>query len=743
MKIYFYYILILLSSPLIVFGQKDYTNSPLYVNVNQIAWVDSVINTMNIDEKIGQLFAVDAYSDKKHYNEKEVLKLIEDYHIGTVIFFGGTPVKQAELTNKFQSHTKIPLIVAMDAEWGVAMRLDKTPKLPYQIAIGATNNVNNAYLVSQEIANECIRMGVNMNYAPVADVNVNPQNPIIGYRSFGENKNLVSEFSVSAFEAYRNQGVLSCGKHFPGHGDTSNDSHKTLPTVNASIERIYDVELRPFEELINNGIPAIMVAHLNVPALDSTSKLPTSLSPIIINSLLKNDLNFKGLVISDALNMKGARAFGTDVEINLQAFKAGNDVLLYPRDIKNTVARIKQEIRQKNISENRLDQSVRKILMAKYWAGLNDFSPVETDGLISDLNNANAEFVNNKVASESITLIKNNNKTLPIVDVTKPIANLTFGNDKFVDLSSKLNNFARVDNFVITPNNFKKVKDKIKGYSKVIISVDNPFYKFRRDKSAYNKKLKEMNNQISELAKTNTLILNYSGNPYKLSEFGDDNFFDAILISYNNNIYTQKYSASIIFGASSPEGVLPVTISEKYAGGSSLYFKNIGRLSYASPEQEGMNSLKLSYIDTIVNKAINDTVMPGAQILVARNGKIVYQKSFGYKTYEKKSRIDNNDVYDIASVTKIMATTPIVMKMVENNELDLDAPLKTYLPELDTTSKADITIRQMMAHYARLRPWLPLYKMTLDKNGDLDKKKYYKFNYRYGVSSRDMGYRTN
>jgi beta-glucosidase-like glycosyl hydrolase/CubicO group peptidase (beta-lactamase class C family) len=729
MKTYFYYILILFSTPLIVLGQEDITKSPLYVNTNQTVWVDSVMRTMNIDEKIGQLFAIDSYSDSVLNNEKTVSKLIEKFHVGTVIFFKGTPVKQAELTNRYQSLSKIPLLVAMDAERGVSMRLDKAPKLPYQIVIAGTNNVDNSYLVAEEIANECMRLGVNMNYAPVADVNINPENPIIGLRSFGEDKKIVSEFSVSALDAYRNKGVLSCGKHFPGHGDTSQDSHKTLPTVDASLERIKDVELYPFQQLIDNGIPAIMVAHLRVPALDKTPNVPTSLSPIIIDSLLKKAMGFRGLVISDALNMQGAQVYGTNVEINIQAFKAGNDILLFPKDLKNTVAKFKNEIKQKNISEKRLDESVRKILMAKYWVGLDVYQPVDTDNIISDLNNINSEYVNNRVASESLTLIKNNNKTLPIVDVTKPIANVMFGSDKMTELNARLNDFAKVDNFVVTASNFASVKKKLSEYSRIIISVDNPFSKSRRNKPGFNRKLTLMQSQIKELSENKIVILNYLGNPYKLEKLGDDSVFDAVLISYKNTKYAQKYSAAIIFGANSPQGVLPISINEKYKIGTSLTFNSIGRLSYSTPEQEGMSSVKLNQIDSIVNTAINDTVMPGAQVLVARNGSIIYQKSFGYKTYEKKSAINNNNLYDIASVTKIMATTPIVMKMVENGELDLDAPLKQYLPEIDTTSKADITIRQMMAHYARLWPWLPIYKLTLDEEGNLNRKKYYSFNY--------------
>ena len=726
MKHIFKYFFILLSFPIVVSGQIDLTKSPLYVDNQQTIWVDSIMNTMSLDEKIGQLFAIDAFSDAKQINEKITSKLIKENHVGTVIFFKGTPVKQAELTNKYQSISKIPLLIAMDAEWGVSMRLDSTPKLPYQMAIGGSRNEENAYLVSEEIANECIRMGVNMNYAPVADVNINPKNPIIGLRSFGEDKKIVADFAVSSIHAYRNKRVLSCGKHFPGHGDTSQDSHKTLPTVHASLERLMDVELYPFQKLIDNGVPAIMVAHLKVPALDKKTNMPTSLSPIIIDSLLKKEMGFKGLVVSDALNMQGVQGYGTNVQINIQAFKAGNDVLLYPRDINKTVAKFKEELKNHKISEERLNESVRKILMAKYWVGLNNYKPVDTDNLISDLNNSNSEYVNNKVASESITLIKNRDNVLPIIDVTKPIANVIFGRDKFPELTDRLNDYTKVDTYRITSSNFNKVLKDLEKYSTVIISVDSPF---RRKRAVLREHLPQMRSQIKEIAKNKKVILNLLGNPYRLNEFGDDSVFDAILVSYRNTVYTQKYTAATIFGANVPKGVLPVSINEKYKRGLYLSFKPVHRLSYSTPKQEGMCALQLSFIDTIVNKAIEDSVMPGAQILVAKSGKIVYRKSFGYKTYEKKSEINNNNLYDIASVTKIMATTPIVMKMVENGELDLDAPLKNYIPELDTTSKADITIRQMMAHYARLKPWIPFYKMLLDENGKLNKKKYFSFNY--------------
>lgn len=722
-------ILLLIMSWVSSLAQNDYSRSPLYVSEVQMSWVNSIMNDMTIDEKIGQLFAIDAFSNGNNANEKNVEYLIKKYHIGGVIFFEGNPLKQVELTNKYQSLSKIPLLIAMDAEWGVSMRLRNTPRLPLQMVIAASNKVENSYYVSEVIANECKRLGVHMSYSPVADVNINPKNPVIGRRSFGEDNKVVASFSVSSLDAYRNNGILACAKHFPGHGDTSKDSHKTLPNVNADIDRIKDVELYPFEKLIRNNLPAVMVAHLRIPAIEPDLNLPSSLSSKVIDSLLKKEMNYKGLVLSDALNMVGAQTYGTNEEVNIQAFKAGNDVLLYPMGISKTVKKFKEEIANGNISVERLDESVRKILMAKYWANLGNYKPVDTNNLLEDLNSQNSIDVIRKVTRESFTLIKNKNETLPIVDVESPIAHVVFGGDKFSELSKRLNDYGNINSYRISSKNFLKVKSLVDKSSTLIISIDNPFYSSRRNPAVFKKRIKELRNQIDDLADGRKVVLNLIGNPYSLKELGKDENFDAILVSYKNTKISQEYAAATIFGANSPKGVLPVSINEKYKIGTSLSYSEIGRLSYSTPDLEGMSFEVLNEIDSIVNKAISNTIMPGAQVLVARNGKIVYNKSFGYKTYKKKDKIKNNYLYDVASLTKILATTPIVMKMVDMGKIDMEVPVKKYLPELDTTSKANLTLRKMMAHYARLQPWIPFYKETLDKNGHADKKKYYSLNY--------------
>lgn len=719
--------LLLLVSFFTASAKDNLLNNPVYVNKQQILWVNNTLSKMTVEEKIGQLLIVGAFSSGKYENAAYVEKLIKKYHVGGVLFFKGEPVKQVKLTNKFQSISKIPLLISMDTESGVSMRLSKSQKLPLQMIVAATGNLGNAYHISSIIAKECKRIGVHMSYSPVLDVNVNAHNKVIGMRSFGGNQEEVTKYSISSLEGYLNNGVLACAKHFPGHGGSNKDSHITLPKITTSAKNIEAVDLYPYRKLIEKKLPAIMVGHLEVPALEK-KKIPSSLSYKIIQKLLRNKMKFNGLVISDALNMGGVKKSGSNVDVNIKAFKAGNDMLTYPLDIPKTVAKFKSELKKGKISYARLDESVRRILMVKYWAGLGDYHKISTQNLIRDLNPGKTIAYINKITRESITLIKNKNNTLPIIDVEKPIANITFGADNFHELQNRLNDYTVVKNFVVGKSNFEDIRKKTKSYKKIIISVDNPFRKKRGSRKEYKKLISNMQKQITILSKNKDVILNYMGNPYLLYEFGKDTNFDAILISYQRNEISQQFVAATIFGANSPTGILPVNISDKYKIKTSLTYNDISRLSYSVPELEGMDSNTLRYIDSLMKDVIKDKVTPGAQILIAKNGKIVYNKSFGYKTYKKENKIKNSYLYDVSSITKILASVPMMMKMKERGDIDLDTPIEKYLPELKKTNKAKMTLRKMMADNTNLMRWNTYYKKTLNKNGT-PSKKYYKFNY--------------
>jgi len=348
---------------------------PLVANdsLAQKKWVDTLLNTMTIDEKIGQLFMVQAYSNKDKKHSDFIEALIEEYHIGGLIFMQGTPEKQALLNNNYQLISKIPLLIGFDGEWGLDMRLKNTYRFPWNMTLGAIRNNKLVEDFGKQVGKHCKRLGIHINFAPVVDININPENPIIGNRSFGENRENVTEKASAFIKGIQSQHVLANAKHFPGHGDTATDSHKALPILEFDIERLDSIELYPYKQLFKSDLTSVMVAHLSVKALEPNVELPTSLSYNVVTNLLKEKLNFNGLILTDALNMKGAANYAKPGEIDLAALLAGNDILLIPEDVPAAVAKIRIALEAKVITEERLNYSVQKILKAKYWAGLDAF----------------------------------------------------------------------------------------------------------------------------------------------------------------------------------------------------------------------------------------------------------------------------------------------------------------------------------------------------------------------------------
>ncbi|MBL4939561.1 MAG: beta-N-acetylglucosaminidase, partial [Lutibacter sp.] len=373
--------------------------------VAQLKWVDSLLNNMTIDEKIGQLFMVQAYSNKDEKHRNFIESLIEKYHVGGLIFMQGTPEKQALLNNNYQSISKIPLLIGFDGEWGLNMRLKNTYRFPWNMTLGAIQNNKLIEDFGEQVGKHCKRLGIHINFAPVVDININPKNPIIGNRSFGENRENVTQKALAFIKGMQGQYVLANAKHFPGHGDTASDSHKALPILDFSFERLDSIELYPYKQLIKNNLMSVMVAHLSVKALEPNEELPTSLSYRVITSLLKEKLNFKGLILTDALNMKGAANYAKPGEIDLVAFIAGNDILLIPENVPAAVAKIKVALNEKIITEDRLDHSVRKILKAKFWAGLSNLKLVDVINLEEDLNSISNELLHRKLVENSISLL--------------------------------------------------------------------------------------------------------------------------------------------------------------------------------------------------------------------------------------------------------------------------------------------------------------------------------------------------
>ena len=693
----------------IIFSFYSYSQNPLVSDdgVKQEVWVDSIYNTLSIDQKIGQLFTIWVATKQGDDKMKEVSSIIEKNHLGGLIFSLGNIKDQAKYTNIFQSISKVPLLIGMDAEWGIGMRLDDAFSFPYNMTLGALNDDSLIYNVGKRIGVHAKRIGVHINFAPVTDINTNPNNPIIGSRSFGEDKINVTKKSLSYLKGMQSVGIMGSAKHFPGHGDTSTDSHKTLPIINFSAKRINDVELFPYKELIKNNLSTVMVAHMEVPSLEKEPKMPSTLSKNIISKLLKKKLKFEGLVITDAMDMKGVVDFNKNQSADVGALLAGNDVLLMPDDLDESTKSIKKAINDGIITEKRLKYSVKKILMAKYKAGLYKKNKIDLENIVEDMNSNIDKLLFEEITEKSITLIKNDNDILPIKDISTKIAFLEMGDSDSDEFFKILNHYTKVDK--IEYDSKAELLTTLKPYQTVVVgfhkSTKSPFdpYKFNQSEIE----------TLELLSKNKNVILNVFAKPYALMDLDMTNI-SSILVSYQNNVIAQNKSAQIIFGALPAVGRLPVSISKKYPLHSSIKTKTINRLSYGLPSDKNFDLDILNSIDSVVEDAIQKRMTPGAQVLVSKNGKVVFNKSYGYKTYKKNNQIKWDHIYDLASLTKILSSVPLLMNEFESNGINEKSTLSDILPDLDLKDKGNLLLKEMLAHQSGLYPWIPFYKETLD-----------------------------
>lgn len=675
----------------------------------QKQWVDSVMQSMTLDEKIGQLFMVQVYSNKDETHKTYIENLITKYHIGNLIFMQGTPLKQAELTNYYQKVSKVPLMIGFDGEWGLDMRLKNTYKFPWNMTLGAIQDDALLQEFGKKVGEHCKRIGINVNFAPVVDINTNPENPIIGNRSFGEDRFNVANKSVAFTKGMQGVGVLANAKHFPGHGDTSTDSHVTLPTVDFDLQRIDSIELYPYKKLFDNNLGSVMTAHLSVPSLESNANMPTSLSKAVVTNLLQEKMGFNGLVFTDGLNMKGAANFATSPEINLAALQAGNDILLIPQDIEASIRYIKQAVTLKILPEDRINASVKKVLKAKYWMGLANYKPIELENLESDIQSIEDELLHRKLVRNSLTVVKNTNNLIPISNLqNKKIAYIKFGDSDSNSFVSMLKNYTSVD--VIRAKNIDVLLDKIKPYNLLIIgfhkSNSNPWKKFDFT-------VRELV-WLQLLAREKQVILDVFASPYALSKLKSFVNIESILVSYQNSSLSQELSAQVIFGAFASNGKLPISINDEFKAGDGLQTYSLSRLGYTIPEEVNLSSEKLALLDKYADTILEEKMAPGFQVLVARKGKVVFHKSYGFHTDQKIRKVKNSDVYDLASLTKILASLPLIMKAEEEQKIRLSDQIEDILPSFKDTNKADVSVREVLAHYGRLKAWIPFYRGTQD-----------------------------
>ncbi len=692
-----------------------------YKSEREHRWVDSIYNSLNFDERVGQLFMVAAYSNKDQQHVMSVDKLVSDYKIGGLIFFQGGPVRQARLTNRFQAKAKTPLFIGIDAEWGLSMRLDSTYRYPWNMTVGAVQDMRLVERMGQQMAQQAKRMGIHFNFAPVLDINTNAANPIIGNRSFGENKDNVTNRALALMRGIQSQGVYATGKHFPGHGDTSTDSHHALPFLNFTRIRLDQVEFFPYKRLFDNGLASIMVAHLNVPSVEPTENYPTSLSYNLITNIVQGDMGFKGLIFTDALNMKGASGYMQPGDIDVEAFLAGNDVLLFAENVPVAIERFRQAYKDSILSDVRLEHSVKKILAYKYRIGLNNYKPIDLTNLYNDLNASPYDDLNYQLYENAVTVIKNDQQLLPVEHLeNEKIAYVKLGDDDGSDYVNTLKKYAEVTE--VQEDTLANLMNRLKEFNTVIVG----FHKADGAWKKHNFTDKELV-WLDSIAKAKRTILTVFAKPYTLNSVKNFKEIESIVMAYQNNTFAQTVAAEIVFGAIGSKGKLPVSIGTAFKVNDGLQTKTLNRLGFTTPANVGMDPVKLKEIDIVAQRAIDGKMTPGLQVLVARKGKVIYQKSYGYHTYDNDVKVKDSDIYDVASLTKILATLPNLMQLYDKGQLKLDDKLGSLVPEFAShADKKDITVKDMLLHQARFQAWMPFYQETLDASKHPDTMYYRK-----------------
>ncbi|PKP39099.1 MAG: hypothetical protein CVT98_03300, partial [Bacteroidetes bacterium HGW-Bacteroidetes-15] len=578
-------------------------------------WVDSVMNSLTLREKIAQLFMVAAYSNKDQNHINEISELVKDEKIGGLCFFQGGPVRQANLTNLYQSLANVPLIISMDAEWGLGMRLDSTLSYPRQMALGAMDDSRLIYHMGADIANQLKRLGVHINFAPVVDVNNNPANPVINTRSFGENKESVSQKGLAYMLGLQDNGVLACAKHFPGHGDTDTDSHYDLPLLNHTSTRIDSLELYPFRWLIQNGVASVMVGHMEIPALEPKVKLPSSLSESIVNSMLTNDLGFNGLIITDALNMKGVSNFYKPVELNYLALKAGNDIILFPSEVKKSISKIEDEVNKGRFPIEEIERRCRKVIEAKYSVGLNNYQPISLKNLVEDINQPSSRFLIRQIAEQAITVLNNSEDIIPIKNLdTLSIAYIEIGDGQGTAFREQMEMYAPISTFSIYPNaNVDELNDLLSSlsyYNLIIVGYHTINSNPKRDFGV----TPEMATFLYQLSSSKNTILNIFGTPYALNKLFNHSYFRGLVVSFDNSTISQNFTAQLLFGGMVSTGRLPVSVNGLYPIDNGIDAGSRIRLRYSVPDELRISSKILAKVDSIALDAIEREAAPGMQI---------------------------------------------------------------------------------------------------------------------------------
>ncbi len=715
------WVLSLLFLSAFVFRSAGQHSSPPFLHLSQdkVEWVSQMFSSLNTEEKIAQLIMVPVYSNKDQVHIDSISRLVTTHKIGGMIFFQGGPVRQANMINRYQQESKIPLMVSIDGEWGLAMRLDSTVRFPYQMALGAIQDNSLIYDMGKEIASQTKRAGLQVNFAPVVDINNNAANPVIGFRSFGEVQENVSLKSIAYMKGMQDNQVLASAKHFPGHGDTNVDSHYGLPVIHFSKKRLEDVELYPFRELIKQGLGSIMVAHMQIPVLDDTPNLASTLSRPIVNGLLKEEMGYEGLVFTDALNMQGVAKFYEPGVVDVKALLAGNDMLLNTMNVSATIREVKKALDAGEITIEEIDIRVKKVLKAKAWLGLDNWQPIETQSLIQDLNNSEAKNLTRKLVANSLTLLRNTNDLLPIKNLGEiKIASLAMGVGEKTSFQRGLERYAPIEHFFLskdaTLDDLNVLKKDLDKFDIILVGVHGLQLKAGGSNFGITP---EMNLMLKELNATKKMVVSVFGNIYSLESLVDLPHSHGVIGAYQETEDTQDLVSQLIFGGIGAKGRLPVTVSSYFKVGAGLDSQGGIRVAYSLPEDIGIASHQLQGIDSLIELAIREKAIPGAQVLVAKGGQVFYHKAFGTHTYDSLQEVKLDDIYDLASLTKVSTSLAAFMYLKGEGRFDENQTLGHYFPMARGTNKEELKYSDILTHQAGLRSWIPFWQSTVRKSG--------------------------
>ena len=673
-------------------------NTNIYKQADQASmnrWVDSVYLSMSVDEKVGQLFMPIVESSNSWKNR--ISGYINNQKVGGLLFSKGTLAGQAEITNWAQNISNIPLMISLDGEWGLSMRLTDSPRYPRNQIIGAVQDEEIIRRYGEEVARQCREMGIHVNFAPSIDVHSNPNNPIIGTRSFGENQESVAKSGIAYAQGLESNGVMAVAKHFPGHGDTSEDSHKTLPTITHNSERLEHVELFPFKKYIDAGLSGIMIGHLNVPSLQ-TRGLPATLSPEVGINLLRKEMGFSGLSFTDAMAMKGV---SDQPDASVKALLAGNDIILGVINQKNEFESVKNAVEKGTIPAAMLEDKVRRILSYKYILGVHEFTPINTATIHSNVNSSTAEWVQRKIYDGAVTLIKNSSNQVPLKELDKiKIASVAIGAPSSNKFQEYLRKYDDVTLFRTESPAAVSSISQLNEYDLVIVSVHTDRIS---DAAA-----------LQKIANDKSTVLVFFTSPYRLSNFQTTiSNSNSVVVAYDNTDFAQMSAAQAIFGGIGISGKLPVS-SGTFKAGMGIDTEKV-RLAYSLPEEIGLNTLSFENIENIAFEGIRQRAFPGCQILVAKDGVVIYQREFGDFDYSSSPAVTSETVYDLASITKASATLPAVMKLYDEKRIGLQDRIDKFVDETKGTNKGNIRIRSLLLHESGIASYIPYYITAINE----------------------------